>query len=99
MIMKILVTGSAGFIGFHITKKLLEQGHEVVGVDNINSYYDVKLKYDRLSETGIMEKEIGHLYFTQSKIFPSYRFIQLDVTEKDPLHNLFKDEHFTHVVH
>jgi len=97
--MKIIVTGAAGFIGFHITKKLLEQGHEVVGVDNINSYYDVKLKYDRLSETGVMEKEIRHHNFTQSKIFPAYRFIQLDVTEKEPLHDLFQDEHFTHVVH
>jgi UDP-glucuronate 4-epimerase len=51
--MKILVTGSAGFIGFHLTKKLLERGDEVVGIDNINNYYDVNLKYARLAETAI----------------------------------------------
>jgi len=51
--MKILVTGSAGFIGFHLTKKLLERGDEVIGIDNINDYYDVNLKYARLRELGI----------------------------------------------
>ncbi len=97
--MKILVTGSAGFIGFHVTKKLLEQGHEVVGIDNINSYYDVKLKYDRLEETGVMMNEIQHHQFAHSNIFPSYRFIHLDLTERIYLHSLFENEHFTHVVH
>lgn len=51
--MKILVTGTAGFIGFHLAKKLLERGDEVVGLDNINDYYDVNLKYARLNELGI----------------------------------------------
>ncbi|QOY52670.1 NAD-dependent epimerase [Candidatus Sulfurimonas baltica] len=51
--MKILVTGTAGFIGFHLAKKLLERGDEVVGLDNINDYYDVNLKYARLAELGI----------------------------------------------
>ena len=51
--MKILVTGTAGFIGFHLAKKLLERGDEVVGIDNINDYYDVNLKYGRLKELGI----------------------------------------------
>ena len=97
--MKIIVTGAAGFIGFHVTKKLLEQGHEVVGIDNINSYYDVKLKYDRLAETGIMMNEIKHHQFAQSNIFPSYRFMHLDLTERESLHSLFEKEHFTHVVH
>ena len=50
---KILVTGAAGFIGFHIIKTLLENGDEVTGIDNINNYYDVKLKYSRLIESGI----------------------------------------------
>ena len=97
--MKIIVTGAAGFIGFHVVKNLLEQGHEVVGIDNINSYYDVKLKYDRLAETGIMMNEIQHYQFAQSKTFPSYRFMKLDLTERDHLHSLFEDEHFSHVVH
>lgn len=47
---KILVTGTAGFIGYHLAKKLLERGDEVVGLDNINDYYDVNLKYARLNE-------------------------------------------------
>ena len=51
--MKILVTGTAGFIGFHLAKKLLERGDEVVGLDNINDYYDVNLKNARLAELGI----------------------------------------------
>ena len=51
--MKILVTGTAGFIGYHLAKKLLERGDEVVGIDNINDYYDVNLKHARLDELGI----------------------------------------------
>ncbi|MDD3728279.1 MAG: NAD-dependent epimerase/dehydratase family protein [Dysgonamonadaceae bacterium] len=97
--MKIIVTGAAGFIGFHVVKKLLEQGYEVVGIDSINSYYDVNLKYARLSETGIMEEEIQDHCFVQSTIFPSYRFMKLDMTEKEHFFSLFEDEHFLHVVH
>lgn len=99
MKMKIIVTGAAGFIGFHVVKKLLEQGYEVVGIDSINSYYDVNLKYARLSETGIMEEEIQDHCFVQSTIFPSYRFMKLDMTEKEHFFSLFEDEHFLHVVH
>ena len=51
--MKILVTGSAGFIGYHLTLQLLQDGHSVVGLDNLNNYYDVNLKYGRLQESGI----------------------------------------------
>lgn len=97
--MKIIVTGAAGFIGFHVVKSLLEQGHEVVGIDNINSYYDVKLKYDRLAETGIEMHEIEHHQFAQSKTYPSYRFMHLDLMERESLHSLFEEEHFSHVVH
>ena len=57
--MKILVTGTAGFIGYHLAKKLLERGDEVVGLDNINDYYDVNLKYARLNELGINKDNLG----------------------------------------
>ena len=56
--MKILVTGTAGFIGFHLAKKLLDQGHTVIGLDNINDYYVVNLKYGRLAELGISREDV-----------------------------------------
>lgn len=55
--MKVLVTGAAGFIGSFTSKKLLEQGHEVVGLDNLNDYYDTSLKYGRLANLGINKDE------------------------------------------
>jgi len=55
---KILVTGTAGFIGYHLAKKLLDRGDEVVGLDNINDYYDINLKYARLNELGIDKNEV-----------------------------------------
>jgi UDP-glucuronate 4-epimerase len=97
--MKILVTGAAGFIGYHIARALLERGHEVVDIDNINSYYDVKLKYARLHETGILEKEIKPYQYIQSSLFRFCRFMKLDLTDKEHLNSLFERENFTHVVH
>ena len=58
--MKILVTGIAGFIGFFVVNKLIEQGHIVVGLDNINDYYDINLKYARLQKLGITRKNSQH---------------------------------------
>jgi UDP-glucuronate 4-epimerase len=55
---KILVTGTAGFIGFHLAKKLLERGDEVVGLDNISDYYDINFKYGRLNEYGIQREDV-----------------------------------------
>jgi UDP-glucuronate 4-epimerase len=55
--MKILITGTAGFIGFHLDKRLLNEGHTIIGIDTINDYYDVNLKYARLAETGIYAPE------------------------------------------
>ncbi len=91
---KILVTGAAGFIGYHIIKRLLERGDKVVGLDNINSYYDVRLKYSRLKETGINQAEIADKELVQSATYSHYRFIKLDLTERDELNKLFETEKF-----
>ena len=73
--MKALVTGAAGFIGSYTVKALVAQGCEVVGLDNINSYYDVQLKYDRLADTGITKESIEKDILLPSAKYPSYRFI------------------------
>lgn len=96
--MKALVTGAAGFIGSYTVKALVAQGCEVVGLDNINSYYDVQLKYDRLADTGITKESIEKDILLPSAKYPSYRFIKMDLTDRQGLANLFKDEHFDIVV-
>lgn len=96
--MKILVTGAAGFIGYHVAKKLVTQGFEVVGLDNINDYYDVGLKFARLSDSGIRKEKIKAGEFVQSDKFPNYRFIQLDLTDREELSLLFGEDKFTHVI-
>lgn len=95
--MKILVTGAAGFIGFHLTKRLLERGDEVVGLDNINHYYDVRLKYGRLAEIGIAQDKIGYGTFTLSTCYSKYRFIQLKLEDLNALQHLFETEKFDKV--
>jgi len=97
--MKILITGTAGFIGFHLARKLLERGDEVIGLDNINDYYDINLKYDRLKETGIEKGEIEEGKLVQSKKYIGYQFIKLDLVEKDKVLELFREEKFDKVVH
>jgi len=92
--MKILITGSAGFIGFHLAKKLLEKGETVVGIDNINSYYDVELKYARLAETGISrDAEKWHQSIPSSK-YPNYSFVRMNLEDRKELEQLFKNEQF-----
>jgi UDP-glucuronate 4-epimerase len=97
--MKILVTGSAGFIGFFLTKKLLERGDEVVGLDNINEYYDVNLKYARLAENGIDRAGITWNTAVKSRTFPNYRFIKLNLEDKREMLALFRKEKFEMVAH
>jgi len=97
--LKILITGTAGFIGFHLVKKFVEEGHEVIGLDNINDYYDTALKYGRLSEQGIAQEKIVPGKMVQSSSLPSYRFIQLPLEDRDALQVLFAREKFDAVCH
>ncbi len=96
---KILVTGSAGFIGFHVALKLLSRGDSVVGLDSINEYYDVRVKHGRLAQTGVSITDVRYGQKTRSTVFPEYEFIQLKLEDRDALLQLCKDEKFDAVCH
>ncbi|HDH0698779.1 TPA: NAD-dependent epimerase [Klebsiella aerogenes] len=81
--MKFLITGAAGFIGFHVSKRLLETGHSVIGIDNLNDYYDVNLKQARLN---LLDS-------------PFFSFVKLDVADREGMEKLFSTEKFDRVVH
>lgn len=91
--LKIVVTGAGGFIGFHLSKKLLAEGFDVVGIDNLNSYYDISLKTGRLRELGI---ENGA---TQSATYDRLRFYQIDICDSARMEQLFAEEKFDYIVH
>ena len=80
----ILVTGAAGFIGYHVAHSLLNQGHSVIGIDNLNSYYEVRLKQARLA---------------QLTPYPNFHFYQLDIADRDGLQHLFTNNTLEQVVH
>ncbi|MBD2809887.1 NAD-dependent epimerase [Xenorhabdus sp. Vera] len=82
--MKYLVTGAAGFIGFHLIKKLIKNGNHIVGIDNINDYYDVNLKKSRLE---ILSK------------FKNFKFSLMNVSDRDSIEELFKNNKFDRVIH
>jgi len=95
--MKILVTGTAGFIGFHLAERLLARGHRVVGLDNINDYYDIRLKYGRLERAGIGREAIEPGRPVTSRTREEYRFIRLDLQDREGLERLFAAEGFDRV--
>jgi UDP-glucuronate 4-epimerase len=97
--MKILVTGTAGFIGHALAKKLLARGDEVVGVDNINNYYDVTLKYGRLADLGIRQDCIADHKATQSTTYDKHKFLKMDLADRFEIEHLFREEKFDAVCH
>ncbi|MCP9236792.1 NAD-dependent epimerase [Lewinella sp. JB7] len=94
----ILITGTAGFIGFHLAERLVQAGEQVLGLDVINDYYSVRMKYARLREAGINESEIEYGEIVQSHKHPNYRFIQLDIADRDRMNALFAAEKFASVI-
>ena len=90
MMKKILVTGAAGFIGFHVTKALLSEGVEVVGIDNLNNYYDPKLKTNRLETLNQFVNDCG--------LEESYHFVKLDISDSVGLNRLFQEHNFDVVI-
>lgn len=94
---KILVTGSAGFIGHHLATKLAKAGVEVVGIDNLNDYYDPELKWSRLAEAGIARKDVESDQEAVSTKYPGYRFRKIGLEDKQAVEALFADYQFTKV--
>ena len=93
--MNILVTGAAGFIGFFTAKALLKRGHVVLGLDDINDYYDVNLKYARLQELGISRPEAEPFNTTaKSANYPNFTFIRLKIQDRENLPDIFKANSF-----
>ena len=92
--MKVLVTGAAGFIGFYVSKVLLSKGHVVVGLDNINDYYDVNLKFDRLNELGIDKTEASKFNSLCKSKSEDFTFIRMNLEDRQALPELFKTEKF-----
>ena len=93
---KVLITGTAGFIGFHLSKILVQHGYEVVGLDSINDYYDVNLKYNRLKELGVKKEDIKYGSFAKGN--SGLSFIQMKLEDKDSILSLFKEQKFDFVV-
>jgi UDP-glucuronate 4-epimerase len=97
--MKILVTGTAGFIGSHVALRLLDRGDEVTGLDSLNDYYDVNVKYGRLERAGIAENSIESGKILHSNKFPGYSFIKMNLEDRAGLEALFSSEKFDMVCH
>ncbi len=97
--MKILLTGSAGFIGHYVAGKLAARGDEIIGIDNINDYYDTGLKYGRLAASGIRKEDAARGTEAKSGSLPGYRFVRMDLLDRDGLSALFTREGFDAVCH
>jgi len=97
--MKILVTGTAGFIGSFVAVRFAERGDEVVGIDNINEYYDVQLKYGRLGRDGLDRPKAEAGRWVKSSKYPNYRFKRMNLEDRQAIQKLFDKEKFDAVCH
>lgn len=90
--MKILVTGAAGFIGFHLCEKLLQKGYDILGLDNLNKYYDRELKFSRLEQLGIRKQDALNFqnYSESSNYKGRFKFIRLNLEDRENLPLIFK---------
>lgn len=96
---KLLITGSAGFIGFHLVSKFLEDDRfEIYGLDVINDYYDIELKYKRLDEHGINARDMNLRHVIKSNKFSSYRFLKADIADHDFIVDFMVSQKFDYVV-
>ena len=86
----VIVTGAAGFIGFHLSKLLLESGMKVIGIDNINNYYSIDLKHQRLKQLGICLTENDNKKKYESVIHPSFIFYKIDLQDKNQINSIFE---------
>ena len=96
---RVLVTGCAGFIGFHTVNKLLDAGYYVVGIDNINDYYPMTLKFERLKELGIHPEFIRYNRDTPSDSHLQFKFVRIDITDEKSVTTLFAQHKFDYVIH
>lgn len=95
---KILITGGAGFIGFHLIKEIVNLDYEIVSLDCINSYYDINLKYGRLLDLGIDREKIIYNLEVKSNKYSNLSFIQMQLEDKENLKNLFDEKNFDYVI-
>lgn len=96
--MKVLITGVAGFIGNAVCRRLLNRGDDVVGLDNINDYYDPELKFGRLALLGIRKEDVAWYKFAQSSEYSSFKFIRMNLQDKQAMQMLFANGEFDIVI-
>ncbi|MBN8720443.1 MAG: NAD-dependent epimerase [Sediminibacterium magnilacihabitans] len=96
--MKVLITGIAGFIGFHLAKKLLDKGETIVGIDNLNNYYDTSLKYARLKELGVIYDEQNPSDSFNSELYNNLVFKKVDIAHREELDEIFTKTQFDCVI-
>ena len=95
---KVLVTGAAGFIGFHLVLSLSQKGYTIVGLDNLNDYYDPHLKYSRLAKCGISAADVAWGQKVQSSTLPGYSFVRINLQDKEDIYKLCAEEGFDTII-